>query len=655
MPLAVMSPNIQETTDNGIRKRSHDEFADDIAGMDEKHAVKGPATVSIHTLPELCELLIPISRLRFPGLLNVYSVVQQARQLPQSSPQGSPALTDGTSSTPARNSPGPVTPSKLPPSNLTTSSSDTNAASTSQAQNPPPAKRKKLTPAEREAKEREAAEKKKEQEEKKKEQDEMKAAKAKEKEEKSMQLAKEREEQKQKKAEEAKLKEEKKEEKKRKIQEEKDKEARKQPKLKSFFGAPTTPKKLKIDEQASKSPQKGSPAATTSTANTYTKLFQPFFLKEHTRLAEPATQMDEETRKAKSDTLDSFISGAHALEPAQTGKFDFIEALGFSRRPRQRGKLFQPVKGIMEEVFKDPHESGVSTDDANRAVEIAQRKLAKVPVKVISFSQDVRPPYYGTLTWKPHVAGIDSMRKLARRSMDRRLKNLEYDYDSEAEWQEDEEGEDLDLDDDEEEVDDEDDMDGFLDDSEDVGLARRMVVNAMEPHCSGLRFEDESRRGTTEETYGFKLEMILGKSIRGISRHMMVINIFKGHEEGISVVDPWSSTYWAPEPKKQALENITVMPPPPTPANAFAAIGNAAANGSPPTKVVKTEILNDVKKAILNNKALSKVGIIDFVFQQFRDNASRIEVKNTIELVAERKGAGKIKEWDLKPGHEITA
>lgn len=99
------------------------------------------------------------------------------------------------------------------------------------------------------------------------------------------------------------------------------------------------------------------------------------------------------------------------------------------------------------------------------------------------------------------------------------------------------------------------------------------------------------------------------------------------------------------------------MAPPPAPANAFAALGAASASTTnAAAKVVKPDIMEEVKKSILANKALSKVGIIDFVFQQFRDNATRTEVKNTIELVAERKkGTGKVKEWDLKPGHELVS
>lgn len=89
------------------------------------------------------------------------------------------------------------------------------------------------------------------------------------------------------------------------------------------------------------------------------------------------------------------------------------------------------------------------------------------------------------------------------------------------------------------------------------------------------------------------------------------------------------------------------MAPPPVP--------NASV--TPAVKICKAEILNDVKRAILVNKGLSKVGMVDFVFQQFRTETSRTEVKNTIELVAERKkcAASKGKEWDLKPGHEIAS
>lgn len=96
------------------------------------------------------------------------------------------------------------------------------------------------------------------------------------------------------------------------------------------------------------------------------------------------------------------------------------------------------------------------------------------------------------------------------------------------------------------------------------------------------------------------------------------------------------------------------MPPPPTPANAFAALTSVDSGAGDVPKLVKSELLDDVKKSILEHKALSKVGIVDFIFNQFRDSVSRAEVKNTLELVAEKKGQGRAKTWALKPGHEVT-
>lgn len=113
-------------------------------------------------------------------------------------------------------------------------------------------------------------------------------------------------------------------------------------------------------------------------------------------------------------------------------------------------------------------------------------------------------------------------------------------------------------------------------------------------------------------------------------------------------IDPWSAVYWEPEPQP-AADTAAKMPPPPNPANAFAAL-----TGTATVKTVKPEILDGLKKAILDNKGLSKAGIVDYIFQQFRDSASRIEVKNTIEMVAEKRGTGKVKEWALKPDHGIS-
>lgn len=123
--------------------------------------------------------------------------------------------------------------------------------------------------------------------------------------------------------------------------------------------------------------------------------------------------------------------------------------------------------------------------------------------------------------------------------------------------------------------------------------------------------------------------------------------------DGTWAIDPWSAQYWEPEPKKKKTksEEGAKMAPPPAPVNGLEAMRNVAE--AEPVKLVKTELWDDVKRVILNNKALSKGSIIDIIFHQFRDSVSRAEVKNTIELFAEKKGPGRIKEWDLKPKYKI--
>ncbi|KAM3532912.1 hypothetical protein MY4038_003825 [Beauveria bassiana] len=612
-----MSANVQEP--NPARKRNHEQFSGDEAGEDGPKDEKTPSKQGLQ--PSGNALLSFIST-------NVVA----------SSPQGSPTLTEAGSSTAACNAPSPDTPTKA---------GDAQPACAAQASNPA-AKRKKLSATEKEAREKEVNEKKEQKEreaaQKKQERDEKAALKAAEKarqEEEKVARQREREEKRKKKEEEERLKAEQREEKKkqkeeeeRRKEEEKEKKARAQPKLMSFFGPPSTPKKTAHTNHLNSSPAKGaidSPDNTTR-VTAYSKMFNPFFVREHTKMSSTIGNMDEETRESKSRLLDEFILGERKADVT----FNPVSLFALPGASKPRGKRHQQVRQIMEAVQKEMERSGTAA--AADLVEAAKKKLAGIPVKVIAFSQDVRPPYYGTVTRTPFALGQGNMKRVARRSATRLLQ-LDYDYDSEAEWQE-EEGEDLDADDDDEEVDDEDDMDGFLDDSEDAGLTRRTFGNTMEPESTGICFENENRKTSSQAATCHKMEIIL--------------DIFHKNAS----IDPFATSYWQPEPKAAPVMTVTTstaekMPPPPTPANAFAAL-NASSTESAPVKIVKAEIMNDVKRAILQNKALSKVGIIDFIFQQFRDRASRTEVKNTLELVAEKKKAGKMNEWDLKPGHEIT-
>ncbi|GJN75483.1 chromatin assembly complex, subunit p90 [Purpureocillium lilacinum] len=627
-----MDHNIQESEAAG-RKRSHDEFATDLLKTEEGSAAKSafPGTVR----PSADSLLAPISG-----------------NLIQSSPHGSPALTDTGSSTPVRNSPSPLTPTKT--ASATIPKKNTPSTSLSTATSAKPAtKSKKLTPEEKAAREKEAAERKKEKEQQaalkaveKAKLDEERAAKAAIKaveqaklEEEKAARAKEREEKRKKKEAEDRVKAEKKrqkEEEKKRVQEELEKKERQQMRL-NFFVSSKKPDASQGTKSAS--PEKPAVADSKPPLSAYEKLFRPFYVRENTRWTPSASLMDEETRDAKSRILDEYIAGQREHD-CKAGAFDSVELLSLPSKPPRRGKLHHPVRHIMEKSFKEAEKTGITGASAGNVLETVRKQLSKVPMKVIAFSQDVRPAYYGTVTFKPFAMGSGNMHRLARRTTDRRLP-LDYDYDSEAEWQ-DEEGEDVDMDDDEEELDDEDDMDGFLDDSEDAGLARRVFANTMEPESTGICFENQHQLGPNRSVYEHKMEFMH----EGLS-----------HTWGI---DPWSGQYWETEQKGKAgkgtqpSESSGKMAPPPAPANAFAALGANAGTATAPVKLVKTELLNDVKRAILDNKALSKAGTVDFIFHQLRGNVSRAEVKNTIELVAEKTGTGRTKEWSLRPGHEIS-
>lgn len=649
MPLLEVSHNVRESESSG-RKRNHDEFSAEAGKVELAADVKNIPPVNIQE-PEDDSAQCPSSPLSSPAVSEAGDDTLLAQDLfsLSTSSETTKQETSGTSA--------PQTSSK----------SATNA-------NPPP-KRKRLTPAEKEARDKELAEKKKEREEKalaqaaekaadkaKKEEEKLKkeeekaADKAKKEEEKAKKeeekavRAKEKEEKRKLKEEEDRIKADKKrkkEEELQRIQEEKDRKARSQKTLGSFFKIPSTPKKVEGDDAAKdNSPAKvnSSVAEEKPTASEYSKMFKPFFVKANARLAPTISQMDKAIQEAKSKALDDYIVNQQQNSGAPP-KFDPLDVFSFSSLPPPRGKLHQPVRHIMETAYKAAQDSEKNgSADASDIFTQIRTGLNKIPLKVIAFSQDVRPPYYGTVTFKSFALGKGNMYKLARRSMARRLP-LDYDYDSEAEWQDEEEGEDLDMEDEEEELDDEDDMDGFLDDSEDVGVSRRIFADTLQPEIVGPCFEDQNRKGPALALHDKKMEFI---------------------HDGFDMqwdIDPFSTKYWEPEPVTKAAKGKVAKTVksdndakalPPVPTNAFAALGSAGGSNSAPGKLVKPELLNDVKQAILDNKALSKVGIVDFIFHQFRDSASRLEVKNTIELVAEKKGVGRIKEWELKPGHEIS-
>lgn len=63
--------------------------------------------------------------------------------------------------------------------------------------------------------------------------------------------------------------------------------------------------------------------------------------------------------------------------------------------------------------------------------------------------------------------------------------------------------------------------------------------------------------------------------------------------------------------------------------------------------VVATEFVEDFKKAIMQYAKLSKLGIVEILSAEF-EKCTKSQIKNSLEAMAERTGAGQHKTWKLK-------
>ncbi|ETS80102.1 hypothetical protein PFICI_07631 [Pestalotiopsis fici W106-1] len=629
-----MSPNIQES-ELSSRKRSHDQFTEATFKVED-------TSVENH-LEIKAEDASGIN-----GALQDIPLVSITKHDANKARSGSPAPSVDSELSSVRSSPSPMqddlTPSTSPMAPLPTGTApqSTSAMPPSAA---PPAKKKRKTAEEKETEERERAAKKAKKEE------EM-AVKAKEKEAKDAAKA-------------AKVAE--KEEKDRKKKEEEDKKKRAQPSIFGFLKAkPAALGELSPNQQPSKKAVDGSPVRprapivmpiTASPSakeakpqkSAYDKLFQPFFVKSDVKLAVNPFQMDEETMAAKSRILDEHIRGDRG--EVATKPFDPVATFQFSGVPTTRGKQHIAVKKIMAEMSGDTVPSHQSESQQLRLTN-AQDQLRSIPVKVLSFFEDVRPAYVGTVTSTPKV----HLGKLARRPTGRLL-SLNYEYDSEAEWEE-EEGEDLDEDDLEDEGEEgEEEMGDFLDDAEDVSATRPAFLTETEPVSTGICFENRTRLAHNADgevcptVYKYRMEFILDS----LEHHHSI--------------DPFSTDYWqsksAPGPASTQQSKLTKtagknpqagMAPPPLPGSSPAA--TSASDQPDWSTLMPKSMFPEFKRAIINKEYnfLTKVGIVDMLSKKF-PTVNKGQVKATLDFLAERSslpGAKKsAKVWVLRPEHAL--
>ncbi|EPE33469.1 hypothetical protein GLAREA_06482 [Glarea lozoyensis ATCC 20868] len=459
----------------------------------------------------------------------------------------------------------------------------------------------------------------------------------------------------------------KKEEEKQKVEEEKKKKERSQKKLNSFFSIPSTAAKGRRGSVDSKERGSASPApensnlglptavATTTAAVTpkkperscYEKTFPDFFVHNDVKLAKCSKfERDGDAIEALEKTLDGYLDGSRSPDRTKPRPFDANDLFHLSGQDVQRGKHCMPVRDIMAEFFGIASKPiDLTTDSQNSQIKRRGDLLRRVPLKLLSFAEDVRPPYRGTYTSRP----VNGMTKLARNPLRRDLPDTNYDYDSEAEWVEDDDAEDCNSDRDEEEGDeDAEDMDGFLDDeNDDLANAKRAIIpgNDLEPVSTGLCWEDKHKRNTNVKMLPYRMEIIIDPKLKSI--------------------DPFSTFYWAPNPPLQTTTmdppriplttikpNASTLPCPPKPF--FAPASSTPSSSLPQTsklppgrpKLPKLLPADDIPKfrQAVQGSNLSKVGLIEVLKKQFPGRQAAA-IKGTLEVVARRVG---VKEKDKR-------
>lgn len=491
------------------------------------------------------------------------------------------------------------------PSSSTVTATQTSAAPASTSA-VPPAKRRKLSPAEKleqaqlkEAKAREKAEKLALKEQKKAEADaekakkeEEKARKAEEKrvkDEEKRQKAEEKEAAKREKEIEVERKLQEKEAAKREKEEAKLKKERSQMRLGAFFQKPATPAKATLEGEENQprarrkslslepfdavadqikstaSPAKGTPPPSTKkpAMSDYQRTFLPFELPAHGSLARVIPPSDADVERFDYELNDPAVREKYDLGLVAS----YISLEGYFGKPARRGRGHPNIRKMIDQI----HGTSVQPVDLTREDEESPLEvLRRVPTRHIHFEEDVRPAYCGTYT---KIRSPTIIRKTMRNPYTQSRPDTDYNYDSEAEWEPPDEGDEEVLSDEEDEAEsnaDEGELEDFLDDEDDKGKEKRKMLSGdLLPESTGLCWANEKGRLSCVEGN----EVAKKPDAMSGMRMGFLIPGFSG-----STIDPFSTDYWetnaavpAPAvpatgalgaPTQVSIEPNTLMPPP---------------------------------------------------------------------------------------------
>ena len=385
----------------------------------------------------------------------------------------------------------------------------------------------------------------------------------------------------------------------------------------------------------------------------YGTIFPPFFVHPHVEVA-PANRLAPQITSEPAFVKDWHMGATNSFEPRLGLCFQLSSR---PKKPHQERR--KSLKEILAKI------DGTSSQPVDLTCEAGPRieDLTKgIPIKVFLFSEDVRPGYQGTYT---RAVSPRTTRKLLRNPTARALPDTDYDNDSEAEWEAPAEGdEEVDL----EEIesaseDNEEEMEDFLDDKDDVGK-RKMIVGDLQPHSSGLCWQDEERSWSkTFRMHDFCMETV--------GNHAFPI-------------DPYSIAYWVQH--QASLPSVNQRPVSPSPAGSMqpprlplhasngnllgpqtlleptshsenspaaakslAIQSNKTGTSAKPKKTVPSDLLPAFKQAI-SGSDMNKVALTEILKKQF-PKVSKDVIKATLDVVASRQGLKEAdKRWVLNDG-----
>ena len=373
--------------------------------------------------------------------------------------------------------------------------------------------------------------------------------------------------------------------------------------------------------------------------------FKPFYVPSNTALA-PYNQFsrDEEGLAFLRSKVDGHIRGQVETKPPvkEQGNLSLIES--FQLPPNTGKRQFHQtysVKEIMQQVEGTTlHPIDLTARELKKATKNPLDLLAKVPMKVLKFREDVRPPYVGTYT---RLQGAKSISHLARNPFSRDLPKTNYDYDSEAEWEEPVEGEDLESEGEEEDDEDEegDEMAAFLDDegaSEITRTLKRRPVHCDQlPVCTGLCWDgpegcDLVQAMVKQDWRLLKLDILMGELLQSTLAYQKADLL----ETPRLPIDPYSSIYWQSSTSSASLQTTPnaqsrLMEPPRFPLhpvnrqNTLLSVtapaktaGDLGLNLPISTKHTRTQRhiapeLMDEFKTVVQGNDLTKVGLLEIL------------------------------------------